>query len=79
MSKSDEPVFVVKLNGMYKDVDLERHAERYKSELPGRVVVVDGRVDDIYKLTEQDVTRLVRVLEGTAMADRKFEVARSEQ
>lgn len=60
----DGPVFVVKLNGMYKDVDLERHAERFKSELPGRVVVVDGRVDDIYKMTEQDVSKLVRVLEG---------------
>lgn len=64
MSNPDEPVFVVKLRGMIHEDNLARYVERLKSELPGRVVVVDGTVEDIYKLTEQDVSKLVRVLEG---------------
>lgn len=54
----DEPVFVVKLTGILSPEDIERYERGFQEQLPGRVVVVDGRVEDIYKMTRLDVERL---------------------
>lgn len=54
----DEPVFVVKLTGILSQEDIERYERGLREQLPGRVVVVDGRVEDIYRMTRLDVERL---------------------
>ena len=59
----DESVFVVKLTGILRPEDIERYARKFSEELPGRVVVVDARVEDIYRMTRLDVERLVMMLE----------------
>ena len=58
-----EPVFVVKLTGILSPEDIERYARGFQEQLPGRVVVVDGRVEDIYKMTRLDVERLAMRIE----------------
>lgn len=58
----DEPVFIVKLTGILRPEDLERYAHKFSEKLPGRVVVVDNRVEDIYKMTRLDVEKLTMVL-----------------
>ena len=47
----DEPVFVVKLTGILRPEDIERYEREFKKQLPGRVIVTDNRVDDIYRMT----------------------------
>ena len=59
----DEPVFVVKLTGILSPEDIERYERGFQEQLPGRVVVVDGRVEDIYKMTRLDVERLAMRIE----------------
>jgi len=54
----DEPVFVVKLKGILNQDAIERYARKFSEQLPGRVVVVDNRVEDIYKMTQPDVEKL---------------------
>jgi len=59
----DEPIFVVKLTGILSPEDIERYARKFKEQLPGRVVVVDNRVEDIYRMTRLDVERLAMRIE----------------
>lgn len=59
----DEPVFVVKLTGILSPEDIERYARKFEEQLPGRVIVTDGRVEDIYKMTRLDVERLAMRIE----------------
>ena len=59
----DEPVFVVKLTGILSPENVERYERGFQERLPGRVVVVDNRVEDIYKMTRLDVEKLTMVLE----------------
>ena len=59
----DEPVFVVKLTGILSPEDIERYERGFQEQLPGRVVVVDGRVEEIYKMTRLDVERLAMRIE----------------
>lgn len=59
----DEPAFVVKLTGILSHEDIERYERVFQEQLPGRVVVVDGRVEDIYKMTRLDVERLAMRIE----------------
>lgn len=47
----DEPVFVVKLTGILSPEDIERYERGFQEQLTGRVVVVDGRVEDIREVT----------------------------
>ena len=47
----DEPVFVVKLTGILSPEDIERYERGFQEQLLGRVVVVDGRVEDIREVT----------------------------
>lgn len=54
----DEPIFVVKLTGILSQEDIERYERGFRKQLPGRVIVVDGRVEDIYRMTRLDVERL---------------------
>lgn len=65
---NDEPVFVVKLTGILSQEDIERYERGFQEQLPGRVVVVDGRVEDIYRMTRLDVERLAMRIEEV-MAD----------
>lgn len=58
-----EPTFVVKLTGIRSPEDIERYERGFREQLPGRVVVVDGRVEDIYKMTRLDVERLAMRIE----------------
>lgn len=58
----DEPVFVVKLTGILHQEDIEQYARKFSEQLPGRVVVVDNRVEDIYKMTRLDVEKLTMML-----------------
>lgn len=58
----DEPVFIVKLYGILRQEDIERYEQGFSEKLPGRVVVVDNRVEDIYKMTRLDVEKLTMVL-----------------
>lgn len=48
----DEPVFVVKLTGILSPEDIERYARKFEEQLPGRVIVTDGRVEDVRKVTD---------------------------
>lgn len=48
----DEPVFVVKLSGILHPEEIEQYARKLESVLPGRVLVTDGRVEDVYKLND---------------------------
>ena len=61
----DEPVTVVKLTGILNKEAMERYERKFSEQLPGRVVVVDNRVEDIYKMTRSDVRRLVMALGDT--------------
>lgn len=47
----DDPIFVVKLTGILGPEDIERYERGLREQLPGRVVVVDGRVEDIREVT----------------------------
>lgn len=47
----DDPIFVVKLTGILSPEDIERYARGFREQLPGRVVVVDNRVEDIREVT----------------------------
>lgn len=61
-----EPIYVVRFPGMHRDDDFDRMREWFMrvngDALDGKVVFVDGMVEDIYQLGEQDVCRLVEVL-----------------
>ena len=48
--KQDEPIFVVKLSGILRQEDIERYARQFNEVLPGYVVVVDNRVEDIKRI-----------------------------
>lgn len=48
---SDDPIFIVKLTGILHQEDIERYARGFSKQLPGHVVVVDGRVEDIREVT----------------------------
>lgn len=61
----DEPVTVVKLTGILHQEAMERYARKFSEQLPGCVVVVDNRVEDIFKMTRSDVERLVMALGDT--------------
>ena len=58
-----DPIFIVKLTGILAQEDIERYAHKFKEQLPGRVVVVDNRVEDIYRMTRLDVERLAMRIE----------------
>ena len=47
----DESVFVVKLTGILTQEEIEKYARGFREQLPGRVVVVDGRVEDVREVT----------------------------
>ena len=61
-----DPIYVVRFPGMYRKDDFDRMREWFMQvngdALDGEVVFVDGMVEDIYQLSEQDVCRLVEVL-----------------
>lgn len=59
----DDPIFVVKLTGILTQEDIERYERGFREQLPGRVVVVDNRVEDIYRMTRLDVERLAMRIE----------------
>jgi hypothetical protein len=46
------PTFVVKLTGILSPEDIERYARKFEEQLPGRVIVTDGRVEDVNKVTD---------------------------
>lgn len=48
---NDKPIFVVKLAGILRPEDIERYERGFQEQLPGRVIVVDGRVEDIREVT----------------------------
>ena len=60
---NDDPIFVVQLTGILSPKDIEQYARGFREQLPGRVVVVDNRVEDIYKMTRLDVERLTMRIE----------------
>lgn len=62
----DEPVSVVKLKGILNQDAIERYARKFSEQLPGRVVVVDNRVEDIYKMTRPDVEKLTMMFEDAS-------------
>ena len=47
----NDPTFVVKLAGILTQEEIERYARRFREQLPGHVVVVDGRVEDVREVT----------------------------
>lgn len=46
-----DPTFIVKLTGILSPKDIERYEREFKKQLPGRVILTDNRVDDIYRMT----------------------------
>lgn len=48
----DEPIFIVKLTGIHSKDAIEEHTRRFSEALRGRVVVVDSRVENIYRVTD---------------------------
>ena len=61
-----DPIYVVRFPGMHREDDFDNMRERFMQvngdALGGKVVFVDGMVEDVYQLSEQDVGRLVEVL-----------------
>lgn len=61
-----DPIYVVRFPGMHREDDFDNMRERFMQvngdALGGKVVFVDGMVEDIYQLSEQDAGRLVEVL-----------------
>ena len=47
----DEPVFAVKLTGILSPEDIERYERKFREQLSARVIMVDGRVEDIREVT----------------------------
>lgn len=47
----NDSTFVVKLTGILSPEDIERYERGFQEQLPGRVVVVDGRVEDMREVT----------------------------
>lgn len=54
----DDPIFVVRLAGTFRPEDIEWYRQEFSEQFPGRVLIVDSRVDDIYKVTREDVEKL---------------------
>ena len=54
----DETLFVVRLSGTFRPEDLEWYKQNFREQFPGRVLIVDSRVEDIYKVTREDVEKL---------------------
>lgn len=48
----NEPVFIVKLTGIHSKDERDCHASRFSEALQGRVVVVDSRVENIYRVDD---------------------------
>ena len=46
-----DPTFVVKLTGILSQEDIERYARKFEEQLPGHVIVVDSRVEDVREVT----------------------------
>ena len=61
-----DQIYVVRFPGMHREDDFDNMRERFMQvngdALGGKVVFVDGMVEDVYQLSEQDVGRLVEVL-----------------
>lgn len=51
----DEPVFIVKLTGIHSKDTIEEHTRRISEALQGRVVVVDSRVENIYRVDAMEL------------------------
>lgn len=51
----DEPVFIVKLTGIHSKDAIEEHTRRFSEALPGCVVVVDSRVENIYRVDAMEL------------------------
>lgn len=47
----NDPIFAVKLTGILRPEDIERYERGFSEQLPGRVIVVDGMVEDIREVT----------------------------
>ena len=58
----DERIYIVKVRGIWRISDIDRFRERFQELLPGKVIVVDEFVDDIFELEPQDGQALVRML-----------------
>lgn len=63
----NEPVFIVKLTGINSKDTVEEYTRRFSEVLPGRVVVVDGRVENIYDVTDEIQPRICQADETDAM------------
>lgn len=48
---NDDPTFVVKLTGILSPEEIERYERGFSEQLPGRVIVTDNRVEDVYRMT----------------------------
>lgn len=55
-------IYIVKLNAIWRDSDIEQLRKRFQELLPGKVIVVDDRVDNVFRLESQDGQALVRML-----------------
>lgn len=58
----DEGIYIVKVGGVMRDSDKERLRTQFQEQLPGKVIVIDSTVEDIFKLEAQDGQALVRML-----------------
>ena len=50
-NSSADPIFAVKLTGILSPEDIERYERGFREQLSARVIVVDGRVEDIREVT----------------------------
>jgi hypothetical protein len=59
----EEDIFIVKAAGLLRWDDAIRLRDRLSEELPGKVVVIDGSIENIWRLNPEDGRALVRMLE----------------
>jgi len=69
----EEKVYLVKLNGIYREEAMARMRLRFEKELGGKVVIVDSRVEDVVQLKPQDADALVKLLAGDDWKDMEEE------
>lgn len=70
----DEPIYIVKMQGMFRDEDLERFKKKIEQQLDGKIVIIDSRIEYIEQLEPKEASELVELLyEYTKYGLRKVE------
>lgn len=73
-----EPLFVVKLVGILTQEEIEQYAHKFQEQLPGRVIVTDNRVEDVYRVTGAQPRNAMVTVHNKQVPAKVWPVAMSE-